>query len=92
MTNDIVERLRETLTGEDTDEAMWQRIVRERREAADEIVRLGVESARLRSAVRALLDADDYWLRGNVGNEWAHRMSIAREVASAALAKEPGHE
>jgi hypothetical protein len=35
QSTDIVTRLRETLTGEDTDEAMWQRIVRERAEAAD---------------------------------------------------------
>jgi len=46
---DIVERLRETLTGEDTDEAMWQRIVSERREAADVIVALRVKLHRERS-------------------------------------------
>lgn len=31
---DIVVRLRETLTGEDTDESMWKRIASERAEAA----------------------------------------------------------
>lgn len=48
-TRDIVARLRETLTGEDTDEAMWQRIVRERREAADAILALRVKLHRERS-------------------------------------------
>ena len=37
---DIVEMLRQTLVGEDTDEAMWARIARARREAANEIERL----------------------------------------------------
>lgn len=46
---DIVPRLRETLTGEDTDEAMWQRIVRERAEAADTIVALRIKLHRERS-------------------------------------------
>jgi len=46
---DIVTRLRETLTGEDTDEAMWQRIIRERREAADTILALRVKLHRERS-------------------------------------------
>ncbi len=44
------------------------------------------EVARLRGAVEALIAADDHWLKGNKGGEWAHRMSIAREVARAALA------
>jgi hypothetical protein len=46
---DIVDRLRETLTGEDTDEAMWERIVRERQEAAGAIVALRVKLHRERS-------------------------------------------
>jgi hypothetical protein len=37
---DIVERLREPLTGEPTDEAMFVRIARERADAASEIQRL----------------------------------------------------
>lgn len=49
MTKDIVQRLRETLTGEDTDEAMWKRIVSERQEAADTIHSLRVKLHRERS-------------------------------------------
>lgn len=49
QSTDIVTRLRETLTGEDTDEAMWQRIVRERAEAADTIEALRVKLHRERS-------------------------------------------
>lgn len=37
---DILLRLRETLTSAPTDEAMWERIVVERRDAANEIDRL----------------------------------------------------
>ena len=52
---DIVDRLRETLTGEDTDEAMWQRIVRERREAADAIEALRIKLHRERSKVGMIM-------------------------------------
>ncbi len=51
----IVTRLRETLTGEDTDEAMWRRIVRERQEAADAIVALRVKLHRERSKVGMMM-------------------------------------
>jgi len=54
-TTDIVARLRETLTGEDTDEAMWRRIARERAEAADTIVALRVKLHRERSKVGAMM-------------------------------------
>lgn len=52
---DIVSRLRETLTGEDTDEAMWRRIVRERQEAADAIAALRVKLHRERSKVGMMM-------------------------------------
>ena len=54
-TTDIVARLRETLTGEDTDEAMWKRIIRERREAADTIEALRIKLHRERSKVGAMM-------------------------------------
>jgi hypothetical protein len=46
---------------------------------------------RLRKALRAFLSADDHWLRGNKGGEWAVMMGYARAKARAAL-KETGHE
>ncbi len=46
---DLVLRLRETLTGEDTDEAMWKRIISERVEAAATIEALRVKLHRERS-------------------------------------------
>jgi hypothetical protein len=49
MDEDIVIRLRGTLTSEPTDDAMWQRIIQERREAADTIVSLRVKLHRERS-------------------------------------------
>lgn len=52
---DIVERLRETLTGEDTDEAMWQRIVTERKKAAETIVSLRIKLHRERSKVGMMM-------------------------------------
>jgi hypothetical protein len=52
---DIVKRLRETLVGEDTDEAMWRRIARERREAADTIEALRVKLHRERSKVGMMM-------------------------------------
>ena len=52
---DIVDRLRETLTGEDTDEAMWQRIVTERKEAAETIVSLRIKLHRERSKVGMMM-------------------------------------
>ena len=52
---DIVMRLRETLVGEDTDEAMWRRIASERREAADTIEALRVKLHRERSKVWAMM-------------------------------------
>jgi hypothetical protein len=55
MSEDIVVRLRGTLTGEPTDEAMWQRIVRERREAADTIVALRTKLHRERSKIGMLM-------------------------------------
>ncbi len=55
MSGDIVTRLRETLTGEDTDEAMWKRIVRERAEAADAIVALRTKLHRERSKVGVMM-------------------------------------
>ncbi len=45
------------------------------------------EVARLRGVVEVFVAADDHWLKGNKGGEWAHRMSIARELARAALAE-----
>ena len=52
---DIVKRLSETLTGEDTDEAMWQRIVTERKEAAETIVSLRIKLHRERSKVGMMM-------------------------------------
>jgi hypothetical protein len=52
---DIVKRLRETLVGEDTDEDMWRRIARERREAADTIEALRVKLHRERSKVGMMM-------------------------------------
>jgi hypothetical protein len=52
---DIVARLRETLTGEDTDEAMWRRIAAERAEAANTIHALRVKLHRERSKVGMLI-------------------------------------
>jgi hypothetical protein len=53
--SDIVKRLRETLVGEDTDEDMWRRIARERREAADTIEALRVKLHRERSKVGMMM-------------------------------------
>jgi hypothetical protein len=52
---DIVERLRQTLVGEDTDEAMWRRIASERREAAATIEALRVKLHRERSKVGMIM-------------------------------------
>ena len=52
---DIVERLRETLVGEDTDEEMWRRIARERAEAAETIEALRVKLHRERSKVGMMM-------------------------------------
>jgi hypothetical protein len=75
---DIVERLRVHAWRSDG----WTR--QDSAEAADEI-------ERLRDAVRTFLEADDHWLRGNKGGEWAAMMAVARAKARAAL-KETGHE
>lgn len=56
-TADIVDRLRETLTGEDTDEAMWRRIYAERREAAGAIEMLRIQSRLLHQDLLHMLKA-----------------------------------
>lgn len=53
--SDIVERLRQTLTGEDTDEAMWKRITMERKEAAETILSLRIKLHRERSKVGMMM-------------------------------------
>lgn len=53
--SDIIARLRETLTGEDTDESMWLRIIAERREAADAIEALRIKLHRERSKVGMMM-------------------------------------
>jgi hypothetical protein len=60
-------------------------------DVADTLRDLLAERNRLREAVRAFLSADDHWLRGNKGGEWAVMMAAARAKARAAL-KEAGHE
>lgn len=54
--NDIITRLRETLTGEDTDEAMWRRIIAERHEAAAVIEALRIKLHRERSKVGMMMN------------------------------------
>ena len=39
----------------------------------------------LEDALRLMLEADDYWLRGNKENQWAHMMANARSVAKNLL-------
>lgn len=49
---DIVKSLRCTLTDHATDDEMWERVIREREEAADEITRLRAENERLRAEAK----------------------------------------
>lgn len=68
VVDDIVDRLRGTLTSEPTDDAMWERIIRERREAADTIVALRIKLHRERSK------------RGHAIGETQRRLRSVRET------------
>ena len=68
--------------------AWWNEQSREMLEAVE---KAEAECGRLREAVQAFLSADDHWLRGNKGGEWAAMMAVARAKAFAALG-EAGHE
>ena len=71
-------------------EATGMVVTREQAQAIGEMaITRGQEVARLRDALRAFLSADDHWLRGNKGGEWAAMMAIARSKARAALGEYP---
>lgn len=69
--SDIVERLRETIVAHDvwhqgrlkTTDTLLERFSRERKEAADAIEALRAENARLREALKLMIDTQDEWER-----------------------------
>ena len=61
--------------------ALWSAYCDKKMELEDAEERI----EQLEHALRLMLEADDYWLRGNKDNQWAHMMATARSVAKNVL-------
>ena len=85
MTN-IVERLRSTLSNEPSDDALWDRVIEERHDAALEIERLRAENERLREKLDEIAG---YNISGPAGFEWDIVVEEIVEIAREALKAQP---
>ena len=61
--------------------ALWSAYCDKKMDLEDALDRIEA----LEDALRLMLEADDYWLRGNKENQWAHMMANARSVAKNLL-------